>query len=224
MRHNHPKALVWPMYEGFIGIPRAAVHVFMDKSHSQDDRLWKLEEQTSIAHLGRAHSGNAKRESEFCSSLWSTRRDHPHDTMQFTHWVLQLRSSNVYASACLSRFSLTPASRNPARHLSRLISHCAFVSHPLTLPQPSHFLFLGQGSSLQGSGPAYPSSQSQAYLLQIEGKVDFGPSVENLQFPSRGDLYSNNHKRSCKVFRALKQCCLKCAPLTRRLSSTWEIC
>lgn len=74
-------------------------------------------------------------------------------------------------------------SESSQTHLSRLISYCSFTFHLLALPQPSHFLFLVLDSSLQGSRPC-PSVQfqSNAYLLQREGKVDFGPSLENLQF------------------------------------------
>ena len=118
--------------------------------------------------------------------------NHCHDTMQFSPWLLQVRHSNVHASACRSRFSPTLISHNPGRHISLGLFPLA-PSYLIIISQLRRFHFLVLGSLLQGS-QSFPSfkSQPKACLLQIEEKVDAGPSLENLQFTWRRNLYSSN--------------------------------
>lgn len=132
------------------------------------------------------------------------------DTMQFSPWLLQVRSSNVQPSARLSRFSPTPTSQNPTCHISLGLFPLmpSYTIHSPSHNQATSYTFQRHPGLRVAGLPTPPIIQVPAQGLPppIEGKVDVGPSVESLEFPWQRNLYSNNHNRSCKVFRALKQC------------------
>lgn len=134
--------------------------------------------------------------------------------MQFSPWLLQVRSSNVQPSARLSRFSPTPTSQNPTCHISLGLFPLmpSYTIHSPSHNQATSYTFQRHPGLRVAGLPTPPIIQVPAQGLPppIEGKVDVGPSVEHLEFPWQRNLYSNNYNRSCKVFRALKQCYLNC--------------
>lgn len=75
------------------------------------------------------------------------------------------------------------------------------ITKPLSVPSPG-LLVAGLVTFLILQIPA------KGYLPQREGKIDWGPSIENLKFPWRRNFYSENLNKVVNV-QGPNQCSLK---------------